>query len=101
MSTSSERYTETDSESDWSAESLETTISTSTSTYIDSITDWSRMTISDEEERKVNGTSESESEDESSFDMMDSASSIGLQSIITPTTSSSMSAEEAKSSIDA
>jgi len=101
MSTSSERYTETDSESDWSAESLDTTISTSTSTYIDSITGWSRMTISDQEERKESGTSESEAEDESSFDMMDSGSSIGLQSIITPTTSSSMSAEEAKSSIDA
>lgn len=99
MSTSSERYTETDSESDWSAESLVTTISTSTSTYIDSIADWSRMTISDEEERKESGTSESENE--SSFDMMDSGSSIGLQSISTPTTSSSMSAEEAKSSIDA
>jgi hypothetical protein len=87
MRTSSERYTETDSGSEYngSVQSLDTMISTDS--------DWSK------EERKECGTIESE--DGSDYDMLDSASSAGLESISMPSSPSVMNLEEAKSSIDA
>jgi hypothetical protein len=87
MSTSSERYTETDSDSEYdgSVQSLDTTIRTDS--------DWF------EEERK--GCKTLASEDGSGYDMLDSASSTGLESISMPSSPSVWTLEEAKSSIGA